>query len=220
MQQHYRQIFRDRVWQIFRNKRVGDNSHKNQFIRPVDYSRKIEQQSTGHLRANVAAMRSRRMQVLLATILKFPVLLDEFGEALAEITISPDLDKLLQEIQHWYSKTQGLDADDLRSHLYAQGFKKIVNSLGSKEVMSHAAFARDTSDGSGDYTVLLSRARKGFEQTLNLFMRAMRKQEVLASGRVAAGDGTEESERRFLAFRRVMEDETADMLGGNGFDSD
>ena len=220
VQQHYRQIFRDRVWQIFRNKRLGGNSHKNQFIRPVDYSRKIEQPSTGHLRANVAAMRSRRMQVLLATILKFPALLDDFGEALAEITISPDLDKLLQEIQHWYSKTQGLDADDLRSHLYAQGFKKIVNSLDSKEVMSHAAFARDTSDGSGDYTVLLSRARKGFEQTLNLFMRAMRKQEVLASGRVAAGDGTEESERRFLAFRRVMEDETADMLGGNGFDSD
>ena len=220
VQQHYRQIFRDRVWQIFRNKRLGGNSHKNQFIRPVDYSRKIEQPSTGHLRANVAAMRSRRMQVLLATILKFPALLDEFGEALAEITISPDLDKLLQEIQHWQSKTQGLDADDLKSHLYAQGFKNIVNSLGSKEVMSHAAFARDTSDGSGDYTVLLSRARKGFEQTLNLFMQTRRRQEVLASGRVAAGDGTEESERRFLAFRRVMEDETADMLGGNGIDSD
>ncbi len=220
VQQHYRQIFKDRMWQVFRNKRVGGNSHKNQFIRPVDYSRKIAEPSTGHLRANVAAMRSRRMQVLLATILNFPVLLDEFGEALAEITISPDLDKLLQEIQQWYTKTQGLDADELKSHLYAQGFKKIVNCLGSKEVMSHAAFARDTSDGSSEYTVLLSRARKGFEQTLNLFMQAKRKQEVLASARVAAGDGTEESERRFLAFRRVMEDETADMLGGNGIDSD
>ena len=160
------------------------------------------------------------MQVLLATILNFPVLLDEFGEALAEITISPDLDKLLQEIQQWYTKTQGLDADELKSHLYAQGFKTIVNCLSSKEVMSHAAFARDTSDGSGDYNVMLSRARKGFEQTLNMFMQAKRKQEVLASARVAAGDGTEESERRFLAFRRVMEDETADMLGGNGIDSD
>ena len=147
-------------------------------------------------------------------------MLDEFGEALAEITIPPDLDKLLQEIQHWYSKSQGLDADDLKRHLYSQGFEKIVNSLGSREVMSHAAFARDTSDGSEGHTILLSRARKGFEQTLNLFMQARRKQEVLASGRVAAGDGTEESERRFLAFRRVLEDETADMLGGNGIDFD
>ena len=220
VQQHYRQIFRDRVWQVFRNKRVSGNSQKGQFIRSADYYRRVEQPPTGNLRANVAAMRSRRMQVLLATILNFPILLDEFSEVLSEITLSPDLDKLLREIHHWYAKSQGLDADDLKSHLYAQGYEKIVNSLGSREVMSHAAFARDASDGNDDYTELLSRARKGFEQTLNLFTQARRKQEVLASGRVAAGDGTEESERRFLAFKRVMEDETADMLVGNEVDFD
>ena len=86
--------------------------------------------------------------------------------------------------------------------------------------MSHAAFARDTSDGTDNCTAILGRARKGFEQTLNLFTQARRKQEVLASGRVAAVDGTEESERRFLAFRRVMEDETVDMLVGNEVDFD
>ena len=220
VKQHYRQIFRDRVWQVFRNKREGGNPQKNQFIRSVDYARRIGQPSTGNLRANVAAMRSRRMQVLLVTILNFPILLDEFGEALSQITLSPDLDKLLREIHHWYSKSQGLDADDLKSHLYAQGFKKIVKSLVSEEVMSHAAFARDTSDGNDDYTGSLSRAREGFEQTLNLLTQARRKQEVLASGRVAAGDGTEESERRFLAFRRVMEDETADILVCNDIDFD
>ena len=220
VQQHYRQIFRERVWQAFRATRTNRNLRYGESSGAGGSSHRIFQSSASSLRANVTAIRLRRAQVLIATLLNFPILLDDFGEVLSKIRLSPDLDKLLEEIHHWYANSTKLDGDDLKVHLFNNGFGKLVESLVSEAVMSHAAFARKVVDGGEDKAEFIDRARKGFEQTLRLLTHSKRKQEVLESGRFAAGDGTEESERRFLASRRVMEDETLYLLAGEETDID
>lgn len=219
VQEHYKQAFRDRIWQTFRNggRNYGGRSGRGagRPARRFGRAAGMDQPPTGNLRANVAAMRARRQQILLAAILNYPALLDEFGEALAQISLAPELDKLLQEIHHWHANSQGLDAEDLKRHLYDLGFEKQLETLGSEEVLSHAAFARELPENGTFGPDPLMQAREGFQQTLNLLTQARRKQEVLAQGRAAAGDGTAESEQRFLAFRRVMEEESADILAGD-----
>jgi len=215
VQEHYRQAFRDRVWRTFRNNGDRGAGRGGRFERPgrrFGRTAGMDQPPTGNLRANVAAMRTRRQQILLATMLNYPALLDEFGEALGQISLQPELDKLLQEIHHWHANSQGLDAEDLKRHLYDLGFEKQLETLGSEEVLSHAAFARELPENGTFGPDPLMHAREGFQQTLTLLSQAKRKQEVLAQGRAAAGEGTEESEQRFLAFRRVMEEEAADIL--------
>jgi hypothetical protein len=87
-------------------------------------------------------------------------------------------------------------------------------------VLSHAAFARELSENGALESDLLLRAREGLQQTLRLLAQVRRKEEILAQGRAAAGEGTEESEQRFFASRRVMEEETAEMLGDEENDLD
>jgi DNA primase len=236
VQEHYRQAFRDRVWQSFRGRgsgrgagrgggrdgawRGGQSGGQGSGKGGGRRFGSMESGAQGSLTANVSAMRKRRQQVVLAVILNYPALLEEFGESLAQLTLVPELDKLRQEIHHWHANSQGLDAEDLKRHLSDNGFGKQLDTLASKEVLSHAAFARELSENGALESDLLLRAREGLQQTLRLLAQVRRKEEILAQGRAAAGEGTEESEQRFFASRRVMEEETAEMLGDEENDLD
>ena len=216
VQQHYRQAFRERVWQAFRNGRGGSGQGRGNGTK--ERFGPMEGPLHGNLSANVVAMRQRRQQIVLATILNHPVLLDDFGERLAQLSLTPELDKLRQEIHHWHANSHGLDAVGLKRHLLGNGFDEQVKILTSEEVLSHAAFAREAAENGDCESEALAPAREGLKQTMALLSRARRKEEILAQGRAAAGEGTEESERRFFASRQVMEEEVAEMLGGDESD--
>ena len=213
VRQHYRQAFRERVWQAFRNERGGSGQWRGN--RNIGRFASMEGPSNSNLSANVAAMRQRRQQIVLATIINHPILLDDFAESLAQLSLTQKLDKLRQEIHHWHANSQGLDAEDLKRHLSSNGFDKQVQILTSEEVLSHAAFARELPENADFQLDSLLPAREGLQQTIALLSRARRKEEVLAHGRAAAGEGTEESERRFFASRQIMAEEVAEMLGGD-----
>jgi DNA primase len=216
IKEHYRQVFRDRVWHFFRGNR-GGRAGGRRFAGPSS-GMPAAGPGRGGLAANVAGMRKRRHQIVFAALLNHPALLDEFDEALAGLSLDAALDKLRQEIHHWHANSEGLDAEDLKRHLTEHGFERDIAILTGPEVLTHAAFARELTDQEKQAPDSLNRAREGLRQTFGLLAQTRRREEILAQGRAASGDGTQESEERFLAFRRVMEEETAEMLSGDESD--
>lgn len=104
----------------------------------------VEPQGSRTARARVDTVLGRRQQqLILATVINHPGLLDELGETLAHLELDDQfLDKLRREILEITEADPDLDAAGLASHLKALGYSDTVNGLLGAEALAHAAFAR------------------------------------------------------------------------------
>jgi hypothetical protein len=166
----------------------------------------------GRSLVNRATLRRRGQQVVLATLLGHPELADEFSDSLSHAEFEPDLDKLLQALQKQLAANPDLDSETLNRHLSHEGFTALTGALCADDVLVHAAFARRGAS--------VDTARIGLQEVLALIFQGRRREELVATARYTAENPGDESEKRFLAFRKDVElGESRILETGDGSDS-
>lgn len=98
-------------------------------------------------RSNVdAAHAKRRQQLVLATLINHPGLLDEIFEPLVALELStPSLDRLRQDLLELAESDPDLDRDGFQSALKSRGHEDELEELQSEAVLTQGSFARHTS---------------------------------------------------------------------------
>lgn len=150
-------------------------------------------------RARVDAVLPRRQQqVILATFMHHPGLLDELGEVLATLTLDdPFLDKLRRQILEINAEDPGLDADGLRDHFMALGYSETVDGLLSDEALHHAAFARQGASHSD--------ARQGLAELLGRFAGPLLREQLFDAQREYGQTFSEASWQRMLSLQSTLQ---------------
>lgn len=150
-------------------------------------------------RARVAAVLPRRQQqVILATFMHHPGLLDELGEVLATLSLDdPFLDKLRRQILEINADDPGLDADGLRDHFMALGYSETVDGLLSDEALHHAGFARKGSSHSD--------ARQGLAELLGRFAGPLLREQLFDAQREYGQTFSEASWQRMLSLQSTLQ---------------
>ena len=189
VQGHYRSAFRERLWSHFQAARRQTAKPGGRGNPPV--------QAGGRALVNKATLRRRGQQVVLATLLGHPELTDEFSDALSHAEFEPDLDKLLQALQKQLAANPDLDSEALKRHLSQEGFATLIGALCADGVLVHAAFARRGAS--------VEAARIGLREVLAFIFQGRRREELVATARYTAENPDDESEKRFLAFRKDVE---------------
>ncbi|MDH5410110.1 MAG: DNA primase [Alphaproteobacteria bacterium] len=189
VQGHYRSAFRERLWAHFQTARRQAAKPRGR-VPP-------RTQSGGLALSNKEILRRRSQQVVLATLLGHPELADEFSDLLSHANFEPDLDKLLQALQKQLAANPDLDSETLKRHLSQEGFATLMGVLCADDVMVHAVFARH--GGS------VEAARVGLRDVLAFIFQGRRREELVATARYTAEHPDDESEKRFLAFRKDVE---------------
>ncbi len=210
VQGHYRSAFRERLWRHFQAARRAAMPGRRGAppVLPVG----------GRALASRAVLRRRGQQVVLATLLAHPELADEFSTPLSNAEFEPDLDNLLQALQKQLAASPDLDSETLKRHLSQDGHANLIGALCADDVLAHASFARRGSP--------VEAARNGLRDVLGLIFQGRRREELVATARYTADHPDEESERRFLAFRKDVEFgesqtlDTGDMPDGAGSRND
>ncbi|NQW12554.1 MAG: DNA primase [Alphaproteobacteria bacterium] len=157
---------------------------------------KPEPRGSRAARARVGTVLARRQQqIILATVIHHPGLLDELGEALAHLELGdPFLDKLRAEILEITDADPNLDADGLATHLKASGYTDTVNGLLGAEALAHAAFARSDA--------VFAEARAGLMELMARVGRPRLQEQLDEARRDAASD--EASWNRLLGLQRAL----------------
>lgn len=203
VQAHYRSAFRERLWNHFRAVRRQAPKPGNRVVAPGPVG--------GRSLVNQALLRRRGQQVVLATLLSHPELADEFSDSLSHAEFEPDLDKFLQALQKQLAADPDLDSETLKRHLSQEGFAPLIGALCAEDVLVHAAFARQGA--------LVEDARTGLREVLALIFQGRRREELVATARYTADNPGDESEKRFLAFRKDVEmGESRILEAGDGLD--
>ncbi|TAL40296.1 MAG: DNA primase [Alphaproteobacteria bacterium] len=92
-----------------------------------------------------------REKVLIATIINYPELFDEFGEKLGMVTVpNEDYDQLRQEVIRFLTARQNdqendriyLDDQAVKQHLIESGYGRILEALFDKSLYVYAGFAK------------------------------------------------------------------------------
>lgn len=150
-------------------------------------------------RARVDAVLPRRQQqVILATFIHHPGLLDELGEVLATLELDdPFLDKLRRQILEINADDTGLDADGLRDHLMALGYSDTVDGLLSDEALHHAGFARKTASHFD--------ARQGLAELLGRFATPLLREQLLDAQQEYGQTFSDASWRRMLSLQSTLQ---------------
>ena len=149
-------------------------------------------------RTNLAGMRTSNLpqKYLMAALLNHPSLIDEFGEALIEISLDPNLDKLRQELHVIFAANPDLDAEVLHSHLNSSGFADILSHVLDRSVLETCSFARSDTP--------LDLAREGVAQALTQMQHERQIKDHRAFSQEAARDGSDESYARFLQRGEIV----------------
>ncbi len=187
VQNYYWSAFRERLFRTFRPAQQGQRPGPG---RPWPAA-------GGAALASAGAFPRRRQQVVLATLLQHPELADEFSDSLAHAELDPDLDNLLQALQKQLAADPDLDAETLKRHLSRDGFATLIGALCADDVLVHAAFARANAP--------VAAARAGLTEVLAFIFQGRRMEELVATARYTADHPDEDTEARFLAFRRDVE---------------
>ena len=144
----------------------------------------------GAIRGGSKVMARRMDQVLLATMLNHPVLLDEFAESLAKVNIlDPALDKLRQEILLLYSEQSGLDSTAMRCQLEERGQREPLMTVLDHGTYIHGGFARPESAPNA--------ARMGLKAILKGQSESLRRVELEEASKAWANDQTDQNWARF-----------------------
>ena len=149
-------------------------------------------------RTNLAAAVSSTLwqRLLMAALVNHPSLIDDFGEALIDINLETNLDKLRAELHVVVAANPDLDVQVLHSHLNESGFADIMSRVLDRSVLDYGSFAR--------FNAPLEAAREGVCRILSEFQRERQMADLRAFGREAARDGTEESYARFLQRGEIV----------------
>lgn len=150
-------------------------------------------------RARVDAVLPRRQQqVILATFMHHPGLLDELGEVLATLSLDdPFLDKLRRQILEINAEDPGLDANGLRDHFMALGYSETVDGLLSDEALHHAGFARQGASHSD--------ARQGLAELLGRFAGPLLREQLFDAQREYGQTFSEASWQRMLSLQSTLQ---------------
>ena len=189
VQYQYRAHFRNRLWQ-----HVGGPARTGpgRAARP---GRAL----LGGARAGVLGI--RRDQVVLATALNHPTLLDEFAERLAMINLSdPKLDNIRKEILLVYADRTGLDSDGLKRQLRERGFADMLDALLGPDIPVHMEFAR--------LGASVEEAKSGLEDALSFYSATLRHAELDQAERTFANDPTDENWARLQTLMTHSHQET------------
>lgn len=195
VQQAYADDIERRIEQLRlppRGRASGGGFAKGRWVPPP----KPEPRGSRTARARVGAvLAQRQQQIILATVIHHPGLLDELGEALAHLELDdPFLDKLRAEILEITDADPNLDAAGLATHLKASGYTDTVNGLLGAEALSHAAFARANA--------AFAEARIGLIELMARVGRPRLQEQLDEARRDAASD--EASWNRLLGLQRAL----------------
>ena len=192
VRQYYRRHFKSRLWQAFRDRGLAPEARRGAA-------------ASGRLRAPGALVSGagesgrRREELLLLTLINHPALLDRAREALAEVEFATrELDSLRRAIIEIAAREQDLDNGGLKRHLIERGFSEIVDRVAGREVAVHGGFARQDAG--------LEDAERGWRHALARHRRARLSAQVKAAETELAANMTPESEARFLALRKELEE--------------
>jgi DNA primase len=187
---HFLKAFKDRIWA---------RSGSRQFTAGTTRS---NQRATARSSGSAQEVLQSREAILLAVLLTHPSLYDHIGERLGKTGFSAvELDKLRQETLNTLAHHPSLDSAGLEHQLRESGFTGILSSLLSPKVYDHAFFARPETDD--------EMARKGWEETFNLYHQRDLQAEIQEAKADLAGEMTTESMERFRALK-AQEHQTQD----------
>jgi DNA primase len=156
-------------------------------------------------------MGRRQQQVLLATLVNHPALIEELGENLALFSLPDrDLDKLKAEILHLSASHPGLDGAAIERHFTDKGESDVLRTILGQEVLQHAQFARREASAEA--------ARRGLLHLFARFGRPQLEAQLAEAQRLLAQDMTEGNNLRLEALKRsLLElDAKAAALDGEG----
>ena len=137
-------------------------------------------------RAGFDGLRRRDHQILLATVLNRPSILDDRAEVLGTLHFSDAaLDKLRQEILLLYSAAPDLESDALKRQLRDRGYSDALGAILAPDVYVHAGFARSEAEALD--------AREGFDQVVYRLHEPERRAQLAEAERAYAEDPTEEN---------------------------
>ncbi|MDX1737992.1 MAG: hypothetical protein R3261_07125, partial [Alphaproteobacteria bacterium] len=209
VKKHYRSGFNNRLWQAIKQ---ASSKKSTPYFRPAQ--KRFNQSSAPHaysplgqsLRQETAGLSRRQQQIVLATLINHPALIDHFEERLDYFTFDTDLDKLREGLQKIISYVEVLDADIVQTHLVNDGMQTLLDLVLTEQVYSLAKQARKDAEEQ-DARVLLDHMLK------------IRAQEELAGelGRRnhVVGDDISTKETRIFAMRKDL-DQVDFQIGEDG----
>lgn len=140
----------------------------------------------------------RRQQILIATLVNHPKLIEELRESLAQLTLPDrDLDNLRAEILHLSASHQDLDGGVIERHFSAKGEFAVLEMVLNVQVMKHADFAQREAAPEA--------ARSGLTHLINWFGRPQLEAQLAEAERLAAAETTESNWARADALRRSLQ---------------
>lgn len=136
VQNHYRNFFKDRLWQSFRPKRQmserrgGATSGSNRFGRFANQSGDSRFPVSGSLRRPSTPGGGRREELILLTVVNHPEIMENHFETLASLQLSsPQLDRLRRAIIDIATVESSLDYAGLAHHLAKRKLSEQVKGL-------------------------------------------------------------------------------------------
>jgi DNA primase len=188
VQDHYRRALKERLWSLFRPARSaissggpapsggfgsggfgsGGRSSGRPAGRWVKGKWHAERPSLGRVGVGIgpSAQKSEALhqQILLATLICHPTLVDSVGERLGGLNLdSVALDRLRRGVLAALGSDPALDSAALQTHLRSLGLAEGLDALMRSGVFTHAAFARPEADA--------QEALKGWDHTYALTRR-------------------------------------------------
>jgi DNA primase len=161
VQDHYREFVRERIGGAF-GRRPGRFINRSLPSTPRSPQRPRYEAPP---KEDPQPVRSRKQQqVVLACLLNYPFLLNEFWEEIAGLELpARDLDSLRRGTLEAHRRLPDLDADALKLHLAQHGFAGAVDGVISPQLLIHAGFARAGADEES--------VRAGFRHAIALFQK-------------------------------------------------
>lgn len=208
VRKEYQRAFRDKLWQLHRrHSQTRLKQTRRQAIREMRASRNDTrgpqaEQPFGRKLLESAGKRlvRRRQEIVLATLVNHPVLIEEFDEALDTIAFDPDLDKLRAELQKRALAGDTLDPEALTHHLIAGGVEAPLSAVTHPDVFRLAPQAKATADTADALRLL--------EHILLIGQQSVLMGEYRTAGRLPGEEGAAADKRdlRLEALRRSVED--------------
>ena len=141
-----------------------------------------------------AALDRRREQVLLATIINHPALIDEHAEMLAMVEIGdPARAGLFRNAVAACGDDPDIDSERLKNQIIERGNGEALGALLGADIFVHAAFARIDAE--------LDDARAGFREVLAHSLKRMREEEVRLACDNFVNDPSDENWRKMEALQ-------------------
>ncbi len=195
VQQYYRQVFREKLYDAFGKKAFMPQKRKPGYVAggaPVPVSMPLRRPATSD--------DNLPQKILLAALINHPVLFESVEEDLGHMQIKNErLDSLRQAVLNLFGGSSDIDSAALLDHLSKQGYALELRSVLSELVYTHAGFARP---GVEEGEVLT-----GWQKTWSFAHRKTALKELTAAGQALAQDFSAENERKVIAFHDVNKEE-------------